>query len=429
MQNLSTSFSSFYSGSFLHLFRQGFQFLFHVYRTGKTTELVSFIGWELLYRMHYYPSSRTVKLTNSIPFTINEDGWLMESAGVSESNPDKRYAEPIAIDWKYCFQGVDSVVWGCEYGHDNVLIKTGHQSCLETIWSFPANIKSLYVTQKAIFVCAGGVLYRSPLANYDFSEVLKLTTSQSYFLFNNGFCELPDGTLLLGEYASIWQDNHWMNLAHLYISKDSGYRWKSSDFLKRQGVNKHIHLVKFSPLLNQVFLTDGDNRKQLWRNETLVNYAELAGQNRDGWQLINRFHWQMGGYTSMLDYGKGVVFGTDYLGGTNFLVYTNDGRTFRKEVMPNPYRRSPVINMVSRRVGDKTELWALLHNSVVPGQSCLLMYSTNNGESWHRFIEYDGRHHEIQLVSSSVSGSDELLFCIRQLRDGQEVSQTFRVVG
>ena len=124
-----------------------------------------------------------------------------------------------------------------------------------------------------------------------------------------------------------------MNLASLYVSKDGGSHWEKTDFLQQQGVNKHIHLVKYSARLKQLFLTDGDNKKQLWRNEGLQKFTQQDSKRLFGWQLLNRFHWQMGGYTSMLNHDEGVMFGTDYLGGTNFMVHTDNGLAFRREVI------------------------------------------------------------------------------------------------
>lgn len=387
--------------------------------------MLSFIGWEFLYKIKYYGPVKTISLSDHPPLTIDAAGKLMYASASNAKQPYR--VEASRIDWKYRFTDSQGEVWGCEFRQNTKLLRVQDGQTPQTVWTFPVAIRSMHVTNEAIFVCAGGILYRSPKVTTTFEPVLQLTTSESYFLFNNGFTVMPDGTLLLGEYASVWQNNRWVNLAYLYISKTDGRSWETSDFLQRQGVNKHIHLVKYSPLLNQVFMTDGDNKKQLWRNQTLTHYTQSANRNRNGWHLTNRFHWQMGGYTSMLDHEQGVVFGTDYLGGTNFLVHTTDGRTFRKEVIPNPYRRSPVINMVARRVGTQTELWALLHNSVVPEKSCVLMYSQDNGKTWHRFIEYDGRQHEIQLVSSASGANGELYFCIRQWVNGQELSQTYRV--
>lgn len=428
MQNISTSYASFYSGSLKDIVRQGWKFLRHVHRTGKSNELISFIVWEILYRIKYYNRARTLKLTDSIPLSINSDGTLSDSNTKTTNQLITIRAEKISVNWKYHFQDNQQTIWGCEYYNDSVLLRCcSCEGSTGAVCMFSARIRSLYATDDAVFVCAGGTLYRSEKRDIQFEPVLQLTTPESYFLFNNGFSELPNGTLLLGEYASIWEQNKWVNLAHLYVSHSKGVTWKTTDFLKRQGVNKHVHLVKFSPLLNQVFLTDGDNKKQIWRNETLEEYTHQAGLTKHGWQLVNRFHWQMGGYTSMLDHGSGLVFGTDYLGGTNFMVHTTDGRRFRREVIPNPYRRSPIINMVARRKGNNTELWALLHNSAVPGKSCLLMYSTDHGLTWNRFIEYNGQQHEIQLVSSGKGAVNELCFCIRQWHNGHEVSQTYRV--
>ena len=427
MENLSSSFSSFYTDRFAALGRYGFRFLYKVYQTGKTSELCSFILWELLYRVNYYRSSHTLRFTAQVPLTIDE--VLSPNScranvipGESDGHPT---IKPAGLDWKLCMKDHQQTWWGCEFKQDTKFLKSRDSLTSECVHTFPASIRSLFVGSSQLLVCAGGVVYRSDLARIQFAEVFRLQTNQSYFLFNNGCCELPNGTLLLGEYASVWQKNRWLNLASLYVSKDGGSHWEKTDFLQQQGVNKHIHLVKYSARLNQLFLTDGDNKKQLWRNEGLQKFTQQDSKGLFGWQLLNRFHWQMGGYTSMLNHDEGVMFGTDYLGGTNFMVHTDNGLAFRREVIPNPYRRSPVINMVARKNGSTTELWALLHNSVIPGKSCLLMYSTDNGTTWNRFIDYDGRQFEIQLVSSAVAPADQLFVGIRWWQHGIEHNRTY----
>ncbi len=425
--DLSSTYASLYNRRFSDFLRLAYQFVQHVYRTGKTRELSSFLIWELQYRLGFFTRNKVLTFNQqpiSIPFIQDSLKTTIDTLSLGEAVTITK----TTIDWKYCFEDAQGQLWGCEFGNDTTLITSTNHITTTVIAVFPASIRSLYVNRAgAVFVCAQGILYRSQPDYGEFTNVLSLTTTESHFLFNRGITELPNGTLLLGEYASIWTNNKWTNLANLHIGTNEGLNWHKSDFLIRQGVNKHIHLIQYASRLNQLFLTDGDNKKQLWCNQSCTNLIELANQNKPGWRLLNQFHIQTGGYTSMVEHDEGIVFGTDYLGGTNFLIHTTDGLRFEKVVLPDPYRRSPVINMVKRQIEGKTEIWALLHNSIIPKAKCLLMRSTDYGRTWARIIEYDGCKHEIQLVSTSHGASQVVYFCIRHFDNGQEMSRTYQI--
>ena len=119
----------------------------------------------------------------------------------------------------------------------------------------------------------------------------------------------------------------------------------------------------------------------------------------------------MGGYTSTVESDGKVFFGTDYQGGTNFLVESADGATFRKRVVPDPYRRSPIDNMVVRTSANGQELWANLPYSSGAGKA-LLMMSADGGRTWERMIEYHRKDHIVWLISSSNEPARDLYFSV-----------------
>jgi hypothetical protein len=229
--------------------------------------------------------------------------------------------------------------------------------------------------------------------------------------------ETPDKTLIIGEYGNVWEENGWRQLAYLYLSSDEGETWQRLDFLINKGTNKHVHLVKYSKLFNKVFMTDGDNYKKLWVCDS-PNASDLLNPNK--WRPVNKFHIQMGGYTSAVENDEAVLFGTDYQGGTNFIVETRDGEKFTKRIVPDPYRRSPIDNMVHRRSKKGNEIWANLPYSTA-NTKCLLMYSKDSGRTWKRVLEYSRARHKVWLISSSNEIADALYFSIESLENGDRV--------
>ena len=71
------------------------------------------------------------------------------------------------------------------------------------------------------------------------------------------------------------------------------------------------------------------------------------------------------------------------------------------------------MNMVTRRTRSGTaEIWAVLHNSIASTTRCLLMHSADAGTTWTRVMDYDGTHHEINLVSSAQGCVEQLYVAI-----------------
>jgi len=163
-------------------------------------------------------------------------------------------------------------------------------------------------------------------------------------------------------------------------------------------------------------MADGDNYKKLWLSDPL----DASDPENPNWKPVNRFHIQMGGYTSVVESDGRIFFGTDYQGGTNFIVETTDGKKFTKKIIPDPYRRSPIDNMVLRKSKAGEEIWANLPFST-PNTRCLLMYTADNGKSWNKVFEYNRSTHTVWLINSSTQISDELYFSVEDLRSKDRV--------
>ncbi len=399
-----------------------FLFARDIYRYGKSRELASFIVWELSHRLRLFPKQQYLKFSSSEALAFENEslkgsdfgekiGHFFRSRGLSIMSCDHH--------WKLLFINNNKEIFGCLYSDDRSLYKSiDNGTSIIFVRSFPEAIKSIFISsQNTIFVCIKGAVYRSSDGGDSFEKSLDLGSSESFFRHNNAMTETPDGTLIIGEYGNVWDKNGWRKLAYLYFSSDNGETWEKSDFLIQRGTNKHVHLVKYSRLLNKILMADGDNKKKLWVSDSLSS-SDLMNPNK--WKPVNRFHIQMGGYTSVVESDGKILFGTDYQGGTNFIVETRDGEKFDKRIVPDPYRRSPIDNMVVRKSRTGNEIWANLPYSTAHTK-CLLMYTVDGGRSWNKVIEYNRATHKVWLISSSNEIAEELYFSIENSKNSDRV--------
>ena len=103
----------------------------------------------------------------------------------------------------------------------------------------------------------------------------------------------------------------------------------------------------------------------------------------------------------MIETKEKIFFGSDYNGGTNFIVESKDCERFVKYAITGSYRRSPVLGMSVRFLNNGYEIWALLHSRMDSGSKSLLMCSRDQGISWIRVIEYNGLKFNVNLCSAS----------------------------
>jgi len=396
-------------------------FLRDIYKYGKARELMSFVVWELLHRLRLFPRAQYLAFSD-------EKGVSLENQSLADpvfrgqlaTLFGSRGLGLVAADhnWKLRFNAPNQGgIFGCQYPDDRDLYAAPDAAqSPRLLYRFPDAIKSIFVSSRnTVFVCVRGGLYRSSDGGRSFKKAFDFASPESFFRHNNAMAETAGHTLVVGEYGNVWQKSGWRPLAYLYLSADDGETWQKTDFLIRLGANKHVHLVMYSGSLRKLFVADGDNRKRLWVSDHL-HASDLVDPRN--WKLINKFHIQMGGYTSVAETDKSILFGTDYQGGTNFVVETTDGLVYRKRIVPDPYRRSPIDNMVQRRSSQGHEVWANLPYSA-PGTRCLLMHTRDNGKRWTRLIEYSRATHKVWLISSGSEVGTDLYFSIDDIRRGE----------
>lgn len=381
----------------------------------KLTEMFSFLVWELMHRAGRLSYLRF----SDRAAAINLDSTAIESVQNLDGCTLRLESAP---SWKHVY--FDSK--GDSYGflfytrRDLVMTRANGETQIK---SLNRAMRSLYVTAKGTLLLSlgrGGVA-RSDDGGANFVEVLALSQPQSYVLFDVGFAELPSGALLLGEYANIKTSAGFQSVAFLYSSTDDGKTWERSDFLLRDGVNKHVHFIKYVVNLDRLLLSDGDNKKQLWSGRVAREGAGLDGVE---WTRHTRRHLDMGGYTAVAELGAEVVFGTDYNGGVNFIARGADLDHLDKLALPDPYRRGPIYRFVKRSGKAGEELWASVY-SAIPGTRSLLMMTRDAANTWTRIIDYDGAKHRLELTSHSAEIARDLYFLLVGL-DGDGHAQSAR---
>ncbi len=393
------------------LIANGLAFLEKAFRSGKLGELSSFAIWESRHVLKLFPKESYLRFNDRTPLILSSASPTdFEFSGDIETHAleDGLRATRSLHDWRVLFVNDEGISFGCLSSDDTKLYKSDDgENTLIPIGEFPARIRSIFVSStNTVFVCLSGSVLRSSDGGATFEECLRLASPVSIFRFNNGMTETSQGTLIIGEYGNVPEGRGWRSIAYLYFSDDDGRTWHRSDFLIRNGANKHVHVVRYSKSLDKILVADGDNKKRLWMvEETDGGRAEPSTVK---WRLVTKRHIQKGGYTAVTDSNGKVFLGTDYLGGTNFIVESTDGHRFTAKVMPDPYRRNPVYNLIERRSRRGSEIWAISDSYI--SKRCLLMYSTDHGTSWNKFIEYDSATHECLLASSSIEPSDVLYF-------------------
>lgn len=393
-----------------------------VLKSGKLAELLSFAVWELFEKLGVYRSSYLEFINENPLVQFEPTGELHFKKQTDVVNPGEGsgcYAlQPLSSDWAKTFTDGKGVLWGTIFSRRNFLFRSEDRGDTAVeVYRFPQAILSIYVSSwRAIFVCAEGLIYKSEDDGVSFRRVFEFATTNSRFRHNYSFTEDPSRNLFVGEYGlATDQQGNWKSVAWIYMSEDGGDTWQKNDFFIRQGANKHIHLVKYCTNLHKLIVTDGDNRKRLWVNDSLTNYDQRSFRaNEEGWRLINKRHIQMGGHTAIVELGDELLFGTDYLGGTNFLLRTDDLVNFQRTVVPDPYRHSLIQNLFLVQSGNERHLWAWLNNMTVRGPNAkgLLMYSWDGGNTWTKFFEYDGTEHWHRVISSSNEVMDYLLITV-----------------
>lgn len=420
--------------------------LYLVVKTGKLSEFVSFCWWEFLDKIGSFRGKYISMDPNKCYVDISsnkEDLLFVENPFFSKSQRQyQTYFKDKEGSLYYSLVVDPNILW----------IEREHQTPIQ-IFVAPAPIVCVFVSQTlSIFVCIEQHIYRASYSSdiqYKFTDVLKFITQTGYLRTNFSYTENNKGELFMAEYAAVYhsglESRHrtytkayqyienverkkgWECVAYLYHSQDDGKTWNSYDFLKRNGTNKHIHIIQWSNFLHGLILTDGDNTKHLYFNQS-SNYKELTKDSQKGWKDLTIHHIKKGGYTSMVECEDSIIFGTDYMGGTNFFRKTKDLSTYREQIIPNPYRRCIVDSMTLVTCQKKPLIFANLLCSYSNKYNSRILLSTDRGETWTTILEYDGFSHFVDIINNNYSETKELYFLISNNKD-TNVTYSFSLLG
>ena len=384
----------------------------NLFRAKKIMELFSFLYWEIKYTLSFYKNNDILKFLDADP--LYELKHIKKKINIVSSGyniTNNKY------NWSYSVENFKSL-WGCLFEDETKLCQLISKDKLVECYQFDNKITGLYIDKlNNIYTCVKGIIYKSKDDGHTFNKVLKLSTENSYFL-KDAFTETPSGELFIGEYANIWKNNEWVFVGYLYHSKDHGDNWETLDFLKHQNVNKHIHIIKWSNTINGLILSEGDNKKRIWVSRSTANLNTASNISYDGWEKVNKYHIQKGGHTAMVELNGKIIFGSDYMGGTNFLISTKDMLRFNEKVVPNPHRRCLFRRMLVRINNDgQSEIWANLNFEYGGGVKCLIMVSLDSGETWRKVIQYNGKQFKVRIISYSNHIAKDLYILLVNNKD------------
>ena len=387
------------------------RFFRDAYRKSKIVELISFFLWEFCHRFGFFKNKSYIKIINKKALLDNLN-TLQHYIYLKEFNIK---INKLKVNWKLLFIDKCNNLWGNTFSDKNILFKmAGDYTETLLIHKFTKEIKLIFVSSNnIIFVCTFGELYRCE-DNKTFIKVLSLSLDNSILRHNNSFTEIPNEVFIAGEYGDRWENNKWQSCAYVYYSFDEGKTWVKDNFLIIRGFNKHVPFCKICNKLKCIVLTDGDNKKRLWINYNLDFLHRTLSLRNSGWMNLTKYHFRTGGYTAVVELDGNLMFGSDYLGGTNFIITTSDLKHFKKYIVPDPLRRYFFTDMVIRKANNTIEIWAslLIFNKANRANGCLL-FSKDFGKTWVKIYEYDNSYYTDKIIiSSSLHFTDNIYITI-----------------
>jgi len=369
--------------------------IFAVVRTQKCVELLSFLYWEVLYFLGGY-HNRTIKFDmNMLDGAVNRDLFVLP-----------KFFSHCNRDFHILFRKGELLLYSKSSKKNCLYLQNGDKPPV-LINVFSDEIVSIYMSSKKnVFVCLKGKVLRAESISASFDEVLCFSDRASFVWHNNTMTENELGHLFVGEYVSIF-NGKWQFAAYLYYSIDGGIIWDRSDFLKNAGVNKHVHLVKWSSVLKGLILTDGDNLKKMWFTSS-DKYKQICKKGTNGWVDKSKRHVCKGGYTGFAETADKVFLGSDYMGGTNFIVSTTDLQNYCCKVVPDPYRRGIIRNIVSLKRNGLYQIWLNIHCSFSSKVKSAIVCSLDNGNTWKLAVSYNGMKVDFSILNNSSSDFENL---------------------
>jgi hypothetical protein len=360
------------------------------FQTGKLREMLYFAVLEMYYwwSQVFRVSSRLIEFKD-IPFLRYRPEDCLDFAVLAAT---LRFHNLFAVEtptkWSIITEARDGTIFGNTLDRPHVLQRSENLfSTPVEMFVFSSPILAIFISDSGhLFVATKGRLYLSEDGGKHFDVTLQLSHDDAYVWHNHGIDETPEG-LVVGEYGSIVERSRtpffWKSVAYLYLTQDHGKSWRRIDYLARNGASKHVHLVKYSRRFARLLVTEGDRLKQSY---WISSFKKLEdGSFNEG--RFGFFSWG-GGHTAFAETHNATFLGTDHHGGTNSIICLRSCGEGRARMLPSPYRRSPVMNMHCIKCGARSIVFAFLQS----GWKSALVYSDDDGSSWHRLMEFNSRY-------------------------------------
>jgi hypothetical protein len=363
------------------------------FQTGKLREMLHFAVLEIYYWwcQVFRVSSRLIEFRQTPFLRYRPEDCLVFADLAATLRFHNLFAVETPTKWSIITDARDGTIFGTTLDRPHVLQRSENLcSTPVEMFVFSRSILAIFISDSGhLFVATKGRLYRSEDDGRHFDVALRLSHDDSFVWHNHGIDETPEG-LVVGEYGSIVDRNRtpsfWKPVAHLYLTRDCGKSWRCIDYLVRNGASKHVHLVKYSRRFGQLLVTEGDSRK---RSYWISSFKKLEDGNLNEGRF-DSFSWG-GGHTAFAETPNATLLGTDHHGGTNSIICLRSCGEGRARMLPSPYRRSPVMNMHCIKCGARSILFASLQSGLRDQKSALI-YSDDNGGSWHRLVEFNGSY-------------------------------------
>jgi hypothetical protein len=311
-------------GNLLRSFPALLRFIFRIVTEGRGNELL-------------YNALREIRYARAGPY----DDHLAIGLDQESLSSMMRQLEPrlATLGYRQVHEFASRDETKCVVMNDRLISTTGsglrifdlHHSLVRQI-EVNGNLSNFVCIGERIYFVVDGALFSVTEDGEVRNENLSLSSTASTVL-DQGIAADPGGAIVVAEYK---HDALGKSGAYLYVLRPGKSQWETVDALALH-VDKHCHIVVSDPGSRIFYVACGDSRKML-------AVLDITGP-QSVIRIVSAGAAKTGGYLCAAPWQGGLMCGTDYTGGTNFLVLVRDSRIVSKEALRSPFRRSVVTSI------------------------------------------------------------------------------------